>query len=206
MRKNRKEDILKAAVDLFANNGFRGTTTRDLAARANVNEAIIFRYFKTKRDLYQAILDLKVSGEDREARFAEMQKLARVGDDRFFFESIGRNFLEEHKNDTTFLRLMLFSALEGHEFVEMFLMSRADRNPLAQHIQQRIDEGAFRKVDPELAAQAFFGMLVSFVIFHEIVAQKYNKAYEPDKVAANFASIFLLGTKLCPSSGDSSPV
>ena len=38
-------EILKAAMELFAKNGFRGTTTRDLAAHANVNEAIIFQVF-----------------------------------------------------------------------------------------------------------------------------------------------------------------
>ena len=37
-----------AAMELFAKKGFRGTTTRDLAAHADVNEAIIFRHFKTQ--------------------------------------------------------------------------------------------------------------------------------------------------------------
>jgi AcrR family transcriptional regulator len=198
MRKNRKEDVLRAAVDLFASKGFKGSTTRELAARAKVNEAIIFRYFKTKRDLYRAILDFKASGEDREARRAEMKKLAASKDDKSFFEAIARIFLEKHKKDTTFLRLLLFSALEKHEFVEMFLMSLSDQNPLARHIQSRINEGAFRNVNPDLAAHAFLGMLVSFVLFQEIIAPKNSKKYKTDKVVATYVSIFLEGIKPCP--------
>jgi len=198
MRKNRKEDILRVAADLFASNGFRGTTTRDLAAHAKVNEAMIFRYFKTKSDLYRAILDFKASGQDYETRRAEMKKLAASKDDRSFFESIARGFLEKHQKDTTFFRLLLFSALERHELVEMFLMSLSDQNPLATYIQARIDKGTFRNVNPELAAHAFFGMLVSFVLFQEIIGPKNSKRYEIDEVAATYVSIFLQGMKPCP--------
>jgi AcrR family transcriptional regulator len=198
-RKNRKEDILRAAVDLFASKGFQGTKTRDLAAHAKVNEALIFRYFKNKRGLYRAILDFKVSGEDSEARHAEMKKLAGAKDDKSFFQAIARGFLGKNMKDTTFLRLLLFSALERHELVEMFLASLSDQNPLALHIQSRIDAGAFRKVNPDLAAQAFFGMLVSFVLFQEIIGPKNSKRYKNDKVAATFVSIFLEGMKACPA-------
>src|SRR5579864_6099665 len=100
--KDRRQDILKAAVDLFAKKGFRGTTTRDLAAHAEVNEAIIFRHFKTKEELYRAILEEKVH-ESREEQRTELEQLARSGDDRKFLETLGRMFVEKHEHDTTFM-------------------------------------------------------------------------------------------------------
>ena len=39
----KRQEIIKAAIEVFARNGFRGTTTRDLASHAEVNEAIIFQ-------------------------------------------------------------------------------------------------------------------------------------------------------------------
>ena len=63
-------------MELFAKKGFRGTTTRDLATHAEINEAIIFRYFNTKEELYSAIIEHK-AGEDRDARIAEFQHLGR---------------------------------------------------------------------------------------------------------------------------------
>src|SRR5262249_26721596 len=106
MKHDRRQEILTAAMELFARKGFRGTTTRDLATHAEVNEAIIFRHFKNKEELYSAILEYK-AGEDGVARFEELERLANANDDEKFFETIGKRFLEKHEKDTTFLRLLL---------------------------------------------------------------------------------------------------
>ena len=55
----RRLQILSVAVRLFSQRGFRGTTTKEIAHAAGVSEAIIFRHFATKDDLYTAIIDLK---------------------------------------------------------------------------------------------------------------------------------------------------
>src|SRR5436853_2362850 len=110
--KDRRQDILGAAMQLFAEKGFRGTTTRDLAAHAEVNEAIIFRHFSTKEDLYRAILEEKMRQGDHRAKVDELTQLAKEGDDAQFLEALGHMFLEKHEQDTTFMRLLLFSALE----------------------------------------------------------------------------------------------
>src|SRR5580704_15333754 len=49
--------ILAAARELFALKGTRGTTTREVADRAGVNEATVFRHFGTKHALLHAMLD-----------------------------------------------------------------------------------------------------------------------------------------------------
>src|SRR5690349_790212 len=140
MKHDRRQDILAAAMDLFAKKGFRGTTTRDLATQADVNEAIIFRHFNTKEELYSAILEHK-AGENREAHLEELERLAVAGDDEKFFQTVATNFLRKHETDTTFYRLLLFSALEGHQLSDMFIASMTARNPIAAYIQKRMDEG-----------------------------------------------------------------
>src|SRR5262245_59143359 len=120
MKHDRRQEILTAAMELFSKKGFRGTTTRDLAYQAGVNEAIIFRHFKTKEELYTAILQHK-AGENRDSPCEELEQLAAGSDDSTFFEFLGRTFLERHERDSTFFRLLLFSALEGHELSEMFM-------------------------------------------------------------------------------------
>ena len=47
--------ILAAARELFERNGTRGTTTREVAERAGVNEATLFRHFGSKRVLLDAM-------------------------------------------------------------------------------------------------------------------------------------------------------
>jgi len=194
MKHDRRQDILAAAMDLFAKKGFRGTTTRDLATQAEVNEAIIFRYFNNKEELYRAILEHK-AGEGRNAHIQELERSAGTKDDTKFFEMVGRTFLEKHEKDTTFYRLLLFSALEGHQLSEMFVASMTARNPITNYIQKRIDEGVFRKVDPELAARGLFGMFASFVLWQEIFGFKKTHPHDREEVVRTFVSIFLKGIK-----------
>ena len=56
-----RQQILKTAIRLFAQRGFRGTTTREIALAAGVNEVTIFRHFSSKQELYAAILEVKSS-------------------------------------------------------------------------------------------------------------------------------------------------
>src|SRR3989442_1413389 len=52
----RQASIIAAAASLFAQKGFNGTTTREIAKTAGISEALLFRYFPTKRVLYAAII------------------------------------------------------------------------------------------------------------------------------------------------------
>jgi AcrR family transcriptional regulator len=52
----RREMLLKAALGLFASEGYGGSTTKAIAERTGVTEAILFRHFPTKRDLFYAVL------------------------------------------------------------------------------------------------------------------------------------------------------
>ena len=193
MKHDRRQDILAAAMELFAKNGFRGTTTRDLAAQAGVNEAIIFRHFNNKEELYSAILEQKAWEKNRDAPIEELERLARDSDDEKFFQTLGAAFLERHANDTTFMRLLLFSALEGHQLSDMFVASMTARNPIANYIQKRIDEGAFKPMDPHLAARGLFGMFASFVLWQEIFGLKKTQPHDREEVVRTFVSIFLQG-------------
>jgi len=193
MKHDRRQQIIATAMELFGKKGFRGTTTRDLATEADVNEAIIFRHFKTKEELYTAIIEQKAG--ERDSYHEELERLATVGDDEQFFEAVGRTFLEKHETDTTFMRLLLFSALEGHQLSDMFVSSMAERHPIANYIKRRIGDGAFRQVDPQLAARALMGMFASFIMWQEIFGFKNKQPRDREEVVRIFVSIFLSGMR-----------
>jgi len=52
-----REEILKSAIELFANRGFHETSMSALAREAKVSKALIFWHFKTKEDLFAAVLN-----------------------------------------------------------------------------------------------------------------------------------------------------
>jgi AcrR family transcriptional regulator len=58
----RCQSILDAVRDVFAERGFDGTTTRELARAAGVSEALLFRHFPTKERLYAAVREDCIKG------------------------------------------------------------------------------------------------------------------------------------------------
>ena len=139
----------------FAESGFKGTTTRELAARIGITEAALYHYFPSKEALYGAIIDSKI-GDPPLA-----QAIPEKGDDRAILGGLARAILERGAADPQFLRILTFTALEGHALAEPFFAARVRslRQGLARYVERRIAEGAFRRVDPLLAARAFLGMV-----------------------------------------------
>jgi AcrR family transcriptional regulator len=192
-RDTKRQEILKAAMELFARKGFRGTTTRDLASQAAVNEAIIFRYFTNKTELYRAILEEKTHQSDE--HYIKVEQLAQTSAPRTFLEFLGNQFLERHEQDNTFMRLLLFSALEGHELADMFLASLEVRDPMVSYMERQMAEGTFRRMDPVLASRAFLGMFVCHIQMQEIFGRKGKAEFDREDVVKAFVSIFLSGMK-----------
>src|ERR687897_2864247 len=67
----RKQAIVDAVRDVFAEKGFDGTTTRELARAANVSEALLYKHFPSKESLYAAMLDACAKG----ASFIEFRRI-----------------------------------------------------------------------------------------------------------------------------------
>src|SRR3989440_5292703 len=63
----RRAAIIQAVRRVFADKGFHGTTTRELATAAGVSEALLFKHFPNKEALFSAML-LSCSREDAEGR------------------------------------------------------------------------------------------------------------------------------------------
>ncbi|HEX7551437.1 MAG TPA: helix-turn-helix domain-containing protein, partial [Candidatus Methylomirabilis sp.] len=61
-REERRRQIIEAAATLFSRKGFRGTTTREIAGAVGVSEAMLFKHFATKEELYAAIIEAKSHG------------------------------------------------------------------------------------------------------------------------------------------------
>ncbi|BFU95408.1 MAG: putative Transcriptional regulator acrR [Nitrospira sp.] len=185
----RQAGLIAAAAALFAAKGFNGTTTREIAKAAGVSEALVFKHFPTKRALYAAILAEKVSVDEL---LGAVEESARKRDDRRVFMLIA-GFRIRPGVDPTLLRLLLFSALEGHELSDIFFSKhhKVFYDHLATYIQLRIGEGAFRDVDPLLAAHAFIGIVVHHRLLHEIFGVPMHRSH--DETVATYVELFLNG-------------
>lgn len=193
----RQASLIASASALFAAKGFNGTTTKEIAKAAGISEALVFKYFPTKRALYAAILKEKVTVSEL---LEAVEEAAKKRDDRLVFTLIA-SYRIRPGVDPTLLRLLLFSALEGHELSDMFFgkQHKVFYDHLATYIQTRIQERAFRKVDPLLAARAFIGMVVHHRLLHEIFRVPMHRSHE--ETVATYVELFLNGLKQGPLGG-----
>jgi AcrR family transcriptional regulator len=155
---DRRAAIVQAAIKLFSERGFRGTTTRALAEAVGVTEPVLYEHFKSKRDLFEAIIDVK-SREGVARATALLQPLAETGQDRSFLIGLGEFIYQCYEEDQAYGRLLLMTALEGPELGDIFYdRQREARELLAAYFAERIRAGVFREVDPNVAARVFLGM------------------------------------------------
>ncbi len=196
----RREQILQTAVNLFAQKGFRGTTTKEIARLSGVSEAMVFRHFATKDALYDAILDTK-GCRDGVHRFpwegnAVLQEAMNRKDDFAVFYNIALDALNKHQADEGFMRLLFYSALEEHKLAERFFNEFIARiyDFIGGYIKTRQEDGAMREIDPRLAVRSFLGMLIHHSL-NNILWDKRRTILNVsnEQAAANFAEILLKG-------------
>jgi len=196
----RREQILQTAVNLFSQRGFKGTTTKEIAKAAGVSEAIIFRHFATKDELYGAILDSK-SCRDGLHRFPwesneVLQEAIRTKDDYAVFYNLALHAMNNHQKDEPFMRLLFYSALEEHELADRFFGEFITQiyGFIGEYVSERQADGVIRDVNPRVVVRAFLGMLIHHSL-NNLLWDKQRRLLDisNEEAARNFAEIVLRG-------------
>jgi AcrR family transcriptional regulator len=190
---------VETASRLFSKKGFKGTSTREIAKKARISEATIFKHFSRKEDLYRAIIDRCC--KDTEGRLLFMKSLEGK-EGRELFKGVAAFFIERYREDPSFGRLLMFSALEGRMFTDIFMKSKGMETVdfLAGEIKGLIKAGLFKRRDPALSARAFLGMVIHYCMVQEIYGFKRFFDRPPEKVAETFVDIFINGMSKEPRS------
>jgi TetR/AcrR family transcriptional regulator len=184
---DRHRQLLRSAIDCVARNGFGGTKTKDIAAAAGVSEAILFRHFATKEDLYHAILDMKATQDDGKGMKRLMQQLEECAarrDDAGVFGAILRAIFGSFREDPAFHRLLLYAMLEGHLMASLFhkRLGAGFQDFLRRYVALRQSEGAFRGGDPELMLTFAVGTAVHCATGKYIFGLKKSTVADEDAV------------------------
>ena len=170
-RRDRREDILKASLHLFAEKGFHGTSMRDIARAAGITEGLIYHYFASKRDLFRDIIE--------EHSFLPLIRtlpdLADQLDLRGLLTVLARGFFDVLGRNRELTRLLLQEVQVFPEEKEAFFADAMAKsiNELAAILDDRMSEKAREQVDPEVCARLFLNALLAFFVEQEILGGKH---------------------------------
>lgn len=170
---DRKCQLERAALRVFSEKGFCGSTTKEIAEAAGVSEAVIYQHFETKEELYASVLDENTSRIFSGKWISELKKHAERRDDEGLFNAVGEK-ITEFAGQTCLVRLVLYSTLERHELAQFFRQKQMLPvfTILRNYIISRQKDGVFQAGDPNLAARAFFGAQ----IYHAVVENLFQGA------------------------------
>ncbi|MFO1462498.1 MAG: TetR/AcrR family transcriptional regulator [bacterium] len=188
----REGRILEAAGRLFAERGFVGTTTRAIALESGINEALIFRHFKNKEELYTALLQQKLG--DFEVHVApDLRKTLELPVAEALLE-VAKIIVGKHRENNWFLRVMLYAALESHHLGQMFFKQRL---PLVEFLEElferKIKAGEVKVMSPAVLSRAFIAMIHHYVLITLVFNAKDHFPLPEKPMLESFVQIFTRG-------------
>lgn len=195
---DRRNQILAAAMELFAEQGFLSTRTRELAERAGVSEALLFHHFPTKEDLIRAIFD-QVGFEER---IAAMEQRLGPMPPREGLTALAEHFLTQLRDQPGRFRVVFSGIVETPHLASEFYRTFLSR---LLALETRLFERAFAEAaarqrergrtpadypDPALAARAFHGALLFYNVAGAVVRTEPLPA-EPRALAEAIVNLHL---------------
>jgi TetR/AcrR family transcriptional regulator len=192
---DRRRQLLGIAIESFGRQGFGGTKTKDIAAAAGVSQAILFRHFASKEDLYHAILDSRATPASSQL-LRELEAFAAKRDDAGLFLHLTNQIVQSFREDPAFHRLLIYASLEGHLLASLFRerFGLPMGNFLRRYIVLRQKEGAFHKCDPNVAMLFFCGSVVQYAMARHLFGVK-DHALSDETVAKELAALVLRGLR-----------
>jgi AcrR family transcriptional regulator len=176
--------ILAAARELFERNGTRGTTTREVAERAGVNEATLFRHFGSKRALLDAMRE-QACGVDEFRAF-----LGRLpgGDLEADLRAIAYFIVDHMMGKRAMMCVSLAEEAAGTDDAPEWRGPSQIHADLQSYFAAKAQAGQLRS-DPALAARYFMGMFFSYVVGRKL----WNSAVPDRATLDGIVDLFLNG-------------
>lgn len=195
-----RDEILAAARKVFAQRGLDGTSVREVARAAKVNNAMIYYHFRDKEDLYRAVLSDSFSS------------MAAVWNDEIFKTSApvkqkiqkyieGYIRFQQVNDDLRRIMAMEFAGSGGNStwICEKYFADNYAH--LAGIFKDGMRNGELKKFDPSLAVASLIGIVVHNFILQPMAEHVHGRCVNlsPKKFGAFVTELFFSGLSTKPS-------
>jgi AcrR family transcriptional regulator len=160
----RPEEILTAALEVFADQGLAGARVSDIAARAGVSKGTLYLYFSGKDELFREAIRTRVA-----RLLANLSSAAPPGEPEERLTRFMRALwsdLQRPRFDKLH-RLVQAELLQFPELARFYAEEISGKVTalIAEIIEEGVESGAFREIEPRVAARMVVGLLVQHAVW-----------------------------------------
>lgn len=183
-----RERILKAAREVFERNGTRGTTTREVAEHAGVNEATLFRHFHNKTSLLEAMREWSIDTAGYTLAFEGLG-----GDLASDLVAICTTLFQRMTQNQAIIRISLAEEATDPDQLPSCLRGPTEiMQRMISYLQGRIDAGTIRGNARHLAAMI---MGMTFALAMKSKRLDWGDEGRPEALIPAFVDAILNGVK-----------
>ena len=197
---DRRAQIVDAALNLFSEKGFSGTRTKEIARAAGISEALIFRHFKSKEELYNEALKETLKGHPM---IRDLTAKMEQKDDYGVLFAYADHMVEHGLKDERMFRLILYSGLEGVRLEAHPGPSHGDGEEgwdpsdeaLVRYFKERIRDGAIKDLNPLVLVRHFRNSVAMYVADHILEIDPAPFPVSHGEALAALVGIYLNGIR-----------
>jgi AcrR family transcriptional regulator len=191
-----EQRIIEAATQLFSRQGFSGTSTREIARLADVNETSVFRYFRSKQDVFWAAIQSRVE------RLHVSKALQNGLNNSGHPEATIRLIVEFLVDIATYHRELIWLFIVG--FLELrpgtervyYRHLAPTFQAIADYLGRSVETGALRKLDPHLTAIAFTATVLAHHGMHPLLKSTHTAYANTSEAIAAYSHFWLSALSL----------
>jgi AcrR family transcriptional regulator len=188
----RRAQIIGVARELFTRQGYRATTTRDLARAAGVSDALIYRYFAGKEEVLFAVVDEAIRGFIAMAADRPEPAELTVGE---FLTDIGQRFLDTLPRQLDMLVLLIAEHRLLADDVRFATFVDGAASVLAAELEARSGGEVREGVDGYLLIRGFMAALVAFALLQQALGLDRVRHIEPAIFLSHLVTCLVNGIK-----------
>jgi AcrR family transcriptional regulator len=188
-KEDRPQEITEAAFAAFAEKGFTATKVEEVARRAGVSKGLLYLYFKTKEELFKAVIRSVVTPRvDELTRTLERSELGAEA----FIRGPLLAFMQRLPGSraSVVVRLMISEAPKHPDLVEYYWQNVASRGlgALRQLLDRGVANGEFRRSAVNDLPQLFLAPVMMSIVWGIVFA---DRSLDTDKLIETQADMIL---------------
>jgi AcrR family transcriptional regulator len=190
----RPDEVLDAAIALFADKGYAATTVQEIAAKAGLSKGAVYLYFPSKAAVLEGLVERAISPVAQTA----LSQLAKFsGDPRPLIAQVMKMFVARLRETDALAvpRIIVHEAVAAPEIAQMYRRAVLDKAvpALTGLIAKGVEGGFIRRVDPELTVRSVVGPILVHLLLDEIFDLRPEGGLQLERLIDNHLTILLAG-------------